>query len=77
MIEAPKGFREEPYAYHHELTLQVKDLTNLGHGVARDGDWVVQVAHVLPGEKIRASRGRFRRRRREVADFGYRPWSNL
>ena len=54
MIDAPKGFRQEPYAYHHELTLRVKDLTNLGHGVARDGDWVVQVAHVLPGEKIRA-----------------------
>ena len=54
MTQAPKNFRPEPYEYHEELTLRVEDLTNLGRGIARDGDWVVQVAHVLPGETIKA-----------------------
>ena len=54
MMQAPKNFRPEPYEYHEELTLRVEDLTNLGRGIARDGDWVVQVAHVLPGETIKA-----------------------
>lgn len=53
MRQVPKGFRSEPYPYHHELTLQVKDLTNLGYGILRDGDWVVQAPHVLPGELAR------------------------
>ena len=54
MTQAPKNFQPEPYEYHEELTLQVEDLTNLGRGIARDSDWVVQVAHVLPGETIKA-----------------------
>ena len=53
MTQAPKGFRPEPYPYHHVLTLRVEDLTNLGCGILRDGDWVVQAPHVLPGELVR------------------------
>lgn len=50
----PKGFKDHPYSYHQELILVVENVTNLGLGIARDNGWVVQIAFVLPGEKIRA-----------------------
>lgn len=52
----PPGFREEPFAYHQELTLEIDNLSNLGQGVARYGDekWVIFVPFSLPGEKVRA-----------------------
>ena len=54
MKTPPKGFQDQPYPYHHELVLTIENVTNLGHGVARDGEWVVQVAFALPGERIKA-----------------------
>ena len=54
MNSTPKGFKEQPYPYHHELVLHIENITNLGYGVARDNGWVIQVAYVLPGEKVRA-----------------------
>ena len=32
----------------------IENVTNLGLGIARDNGWVVQIAFVLPGEKVRA-----------------------
>lgn len=49
----PKNFRPEPYAYHHELELQIDSLTNLGDGLGRDGAWVIMVPFALPGERVR------------------------
>jgi len=54
MQETPRNFNPEPYPYHHELELTVETLTNLGHGLARDGEWVVMTPFALPGERIRA-----------------------
>ena len=54
MLEQPKGFRDHPYPYHHEIDLEVESVTNLGLGIARDEGWVIQIPFVLPGEKIRA-----------------------
>lgn len=53
MIIQPKGFNNEPYTYHQELTLTIESVTNLGYGIARDNGWVIQVAFVLPGEKVK------------------------
>ena len=50
----PKGFNPHPYEYHQELFLEIENITNLGYGIARDNEWVIQIAFVLPGEKIRA-----------------------
>ena len=49
----PKGFNEHPYPYHHELILDVENVTNLGFGIARDNGWVIQIAFVLPGERVK------------------------
>jgi 23S rRNA (uracil1939-C5)-methyltransferase/tRNA (uracil-5-)-methyltransferase len=54
MPRPAKPFRAEPYAYHQELQLRVEDLTNLGHGVARQDGWVILVPFALPGETVRA-----------------------
>ncbi|MBK1857849.1 class I SAM-dependent RNA methyltransferase [Cerasicoccus arenae] len=54
MTETPRNFNPEPYPYHHELELIVETLTNLGHGLARDNNWVVMVPFALPGERVRA-----------------------
>lgn len=66
-MRPPRKFREYPFPYHHELTLEVDSLTNLGVGVARisvppaeenseaqSGQWVVFVPFCLPGETVRA-----------------------
>jgi len=50
----PKNFKPEPFAYHQELELDISDITNLGMGIAKVGEWVVMVPFVIPGEKVRA-----------------------
>ena len=47
----PKGFTATPYPYHHELVLEISDITNLGIGIGRDKGWVIQVPYCWPGEK--------------------------
>ena len=44
----PKGFNPHPYEYHQELFLEIENITNLGYGIARDNEWVIQIAFVLP-----------------------------
>lgn len=63
-MRAPRKFKDYPFPYHHELTLEVESLTNLGVGVARvdveppEGEearpWVVFVPFTLPGETVQA-----------------------
>ena len=50
----PRGFKPDPFPYHHELELSIDSLTNMGQGVARVDGWVIMVKFALPGEKIRA-----------------------
>lgn len=52
---------DRPFAYHHELELEIATLTNLGAGLGRvphpdepDAKWVVMVPFALPGERVRA-----------------------
>ena len=54
MNQEPKGFIPTPYPYHHELEIDISDITNLGIGIGRDNGWVIQVPYCWPGEKIRA-----------------------
>jgi tRNA/tmRNA/rRNA uracil-C5-methylase (TrmA/RlmC/RlmD family) len=54
MRPPPKKFVPTPFAYHHELTLDIENLTNLGQGIARVDGWVVMVPFALPGEKVLA-----------------------
>lgn len=63
-MRPPRKFRDYPFPYHHEVTLEVESLTNLGVGVARvlvepaEGEearpWVVFIPFTLPGESVRA-----------------------
>ncbi|MBK1834221.1 class I SAM-dependent RNA methyltransferase [Roseibacillus ishigakijimensis] len=62
-MRPPKKFKPIPFPYHHELTLEIDSLTNLGAGVGRvqlpeapkeQGPWVVFVPFCLPGETVRA-----------------------
>lgn len=41
--------------YLEELTVRIESLTNLGEGIAREGEmgWVVMVPHVIPGELVK------------------------
>lgn len=41
--------------YLEELTVRIESLTNLGEGIAREGEtgWVVMVPHVIPGEMVK------------------------
>ncbi len=50
----PKSFKAVPYAYHQCVDVTIVDVTNLGQGVGRDGDWVIMVPYCLPGERVRA-----------------------
>jgi len=65
-VRPPRKFRDYPFPYHHELTLEIDSLSNLGVGVGRvtvppaneedeqvDGQWVVFVPFTLPGETVR------------------------
>jgi 23S rRNA (uracil1939-C5)-methyltransferase/tRNA (uracil-5-)-methyltransferase len=54
MLKPPRNFRPEPFAYHQEVEVPITDLSNLGQGVGRVGDWVVFVPYALPGERVRA-----------------------
>ena len=55
MSKRPKKvFNDNPYPYHYEIDLKIERLTNLGMGIGRDNEWVVQVPFVFPGERIRA-----------------------
>ena len=56
-------FNDVPFAYHHELELEISTLTNLGSGLGRvvlpnsppdAGGWVVMVPFTIPGERVRA-----------------------
>src|ERR1700691_4446366 len=53
-MSAPPKFNDKPFAYHHELTLAIETLTNLGAGLGRVDGWVVMVPFALPGESVRA-----------------------
>ena len=46
MYQKPKGFAEHPYPYHFEIELYIESITNLGLGIARDGDWVLSLIHI-------------------------------
>jgi 23S rRNA (uracil1939-C5)-methyltransferase/tRNA (uracil-5-)-methyltransferase len=57
---ARKKFNDQPFAYHHELELEIVTLTNLGVGLGRvplpsdpASRWVVMVPFALPGERVR------------------------
>ena len=50
----PKGFVAEPFAYHHELELEIDTLTNQGVGLGRVDGWVIMVPFALPGERVLA-----------------------
>lgn len=41
--------------YLQELTVRIESLTNLGEGIAREGNtaWVVMIPHVIPGELVK------------------------
>jgi len=68
-LKVPRKFVAYPFQYREELTLRVLSLTNLGVGVCRiqidadegfaendndqQGDWVVFVPNVIPGELVR------------------------
>ena len=51
MNREPKGF--SPHPYHHELELEITDISNLGIGIGRDEGWVIQVPYCWR-RKIRA-----------------------
>ena len=53
MNPEPKGFNPHPYPYHHILEVEISDITNLGVGIGRDNDWVIQVPFCWPGEKVK------------------------
>jgi tRNA/tmRNA/rRNA uracil-C5-methylase (TrmA/RlmC/RlmD family) len=63
-VSKKKTFRDQPFAYHQEIELEISTLTNLGVGLGRvqppDASapgappWVVMVAFALPGERVRA-----------------------
>ena len=56
-----KKTNDRPFAYHHEIELEIATLTNLGVGLGRvphpdnpAAKWVVMVPFTLPGERVRA-----------------------
>lgn len=53
-ISPPKGFCPEPFAYHHELELEIQSLSNDGKGVGRVDGWVIFVPYALPGDVVKA-----------------------
>jgi len=54
MLQPPKKFNPDPFAYHQEIELTIGSLTNMAQGVGRIGDWVVFVPSTIPGERVRA-----------------------
>ncbi|MFT3783445.1 MAG: class I SAM-dependent RNA methyltransferase [Nibricoccus sp.] len=58
---ARKKFNDQPFAYHHEVELEITTLTNLGVGLGRvplpndpESRWVLMVPFALPGERVKA-----------------------
>lgn len=49
----PKNFVPEPFAYHEELELDIRTLTNEGRGIGQINGWTVMVPFVIPGERVR------------------------
>ncbi|CEL97929.1 unnamed protein product [Vitrella brassicaformis CCMP3155] len=56
----PPGFKDQPFAYHTELTMDIQTVTNDGHGIGRvelpgqhGKTWVVMVRDVIAGERVR------------------------
>ena len=49
----PKNFVPEPFAYHEELELDIRTLTNEGRGIGQINGWTVMVPFVIPGECVR------------------------
>lgn len=47
-----KNFNDQPFSYHQEIELNIDDISNLGAGVGRYGNWVVMVPYALPGERV-------------------------
>lgn len=45
----PRNFVPVPFEYHEIVELEIDDITNLGSGVGRVGDWVVMVRLRLAG----------------------------
>ncbi len=54
MNQEPKGFISKPYPYHHEVELEISDISHLGLGIGRDQGWVIQIPYCWPGEIVRA-----------------------
>lgn len=59
MARPPKQFKNHPFRFHEELTLDITDLTNQGDGVAKLTDplrqlenYVIFVPFTAPGDKI-------------------------
>jgi len=59
-VAKKKKFNDQPFAYHHELELEIVTLTNLGVGLGRvplpsdpASRWVVMVPFALPGERVK------------------------
>lgn len=50
----PRNFVPVPFEYHEIVELEIDDITNLGSGVGRVGDWVVMVPFALGGERVKA-----------------------
>ncbi len=65
MLQPPKNFNPEPFAYHEEIELEIEDLTNLGQGVARLGGRVIFVPYALPGERVK---GRIWRNKKQYSE---------
>ncbi len=51
--QVPKNFIDNPFPYHHELTVHIDTVTNLGVGIAKVDGWVVMVPYTIPGEKVK------------------------
>ena len=49
----PKNFVPEPFAYHEELELDIRTLTNEGRGIGQINGWTIMVPFVVPGEHVR------------------------
>lgn len=51
-IKLPKNFQPVPFQYHEKVEIEITDITNLGMGVGRVGQWVVMVPYVCLGETV-------------------------
>ncbi len=49
----PKNFVAQPFAYHEEIELDIRSVTNEGRGIGKYNNWTIMVPFVIPGEKVR------------------------